>query len=120
LPTERFFAGGVNSMRGFKRRKLGPLDASGAPIGGEALLEGSVELRFPIWGKLVGALFTDTGQVWEKRTQVRLSDLEVAVGGGLGFRTPIGPVRADVGHRLTDIIPGQPMTVFHLAIGNPY
>ena len=120
LANERFYSGGVNSMRGFKRRKLGPLDAGGAPLGGEVKLEGSFELRFPIWGKFVGAVFTDTGQLWEERDQLRLSELEVAVGGGIGFVTPIGPIRGDVGTRLTDIIPDQPKTVFHLAIGHPF
>src|SRR5262245_64105724 len=48
--SERFYAGGEKSVRGYARRKLGPLDARGNPIGGLSLIEGSVELRRPIWG----------------------------------------------------------------------
>jgi outer membrane protein assembly complex protein YaeT len=120
LPNKRFYAGGATSMRGFRRRKLGPLDSAGDPLGGEALLEASAELRFSILGRLLGALFVDTGQVWSRRSQLNLGQLEVAVGPGLMIQTPVGYLRADVGHRLTDRQPDQPLTVFHLSIGHPY
>src|SRR5262249_52707549 len=61
--SERLYAGGEKSVRGYARRKLGPLDSRGNPIGGLSLIEGSVELRRPIWGPLGGALFIDFGQV---------------------------------------------------------
>jgi outer membrane protein insertion porin family len=120
LPNKRFYAGGATSMRGFKRRRLGPLDAAGDALGGEALLEASIELRYPILGRLFGAWFLDTGQVWSRPIEMNLGQLEVAVGPGLMVQTPVGYLRADVGHRLTRRQPDQPLTVFHLAIGQPF
>lgn len=120
LPNKRFYAGGSTSMRGFRRRKLGPLDAAGAPLGGEAKLEVGAELRFPLWNLLRGAVFADAGQVWLRHDRTALDELELAVGPGLMVQTPVGPVRADVGYRLTDRQPEQPRAVFQIAIGNPF
>src|SRR5439155_12678969 len=55
---ERFYAGGINSVRGYERRHVGPF-LGGDPIGGRSLVEGSIELRHPITEKLGGALFLD-------------------------------------------------------------
>jgi outer membrane protein insertion porin family len=120
LPNKRFYSGGVTSMRGFKRRKLGPLDEEEAPLGGEARLEAAFELRFPIIWRLGGALFVDTGQVWRRSEDASLDDMEVAVGPGLMIRTPIGPIRGDWGYRLTDVEPTQPKSVYHVSIGHPF
>lgn len=120
LPNKRFYAGGATSMRGFKRRKLGPADRSGAPVGGEAKLEASVELRVPLAWRFRGALFVDAGQVWAKRDQMSLDDLEYAAGPGIMILTPVGPVRADVGFRITDRIAREPDWVAHVTIGHPF
>jgi outer membrane protein insertion porin family/translocation and assembly module TamA len=93
----RFFAGGPGSVRGFALNRLGPLDNAGNPIGGNSLIEGSIELRFPIFGKLSGALFLDFGNVFDDAFTYRLGDLRYAGGPGLRYNTPIGPVRLDVG-----------------------
>lgn len=70
------------------------------PMGGSALLEGSVELRLPVYGSaLRGAAFLDFGQVWSDVNAVRLGEIEVAPGFGLRYFTPIGPVRVDVAYR---------------------
>lgn len=120
LPNYRFFAGGSTSMRGFKRRRLGPLDDDGDPLGGEAKLEFGTELRFPLVWLLRGAAFFDAGQVWRRHTDVALADLELAVGGGLMFVSPVGPIRTDLGYRLTDVIQDQPELVLHISIGQPF
>ena len=70
------------------------------PTGGTKLLEGSLELRFPVVGPTVeGAVFVDVGQVWPD--VVKLSDLEVTPGFGIRYLTPIGPVRVDVAYRFS-------------------
>ena len=120
LPNKRFYAGGGTSMRGFKRHRLGPMDADGAPFGGEAKLEAGVELRFPLAGRLAAAWFVDAGQVWRDRRDVNPGELEVATGPGLMVQTPVGYIRADLGRRLTTRQPDEPRTVFHLSIGHPY
>jgi outer membrane protein assembly factor BamA len=120
LPNKRFFAGGSTSMRGARRRMLGPLDETRTPIGGEIMLIASSELRFKIKGGLRGALFMDTGNAWRYANDTALDDIEVAVGPGLMFMTPVGPVRADAGYNLTQRPDGEPGMVFHLTIGHPF
>jgi outer membrane protein assembly factor BamA len=120
LPNKRFYAGGATSMRGFKRRKLGPLDQEEAALGGEARLLSGVELRFPLVWRIRGAAFLDAGQVWLKRRQARLDQIELAAGPALMVQTPVGPVRADLGFRLTDLEPSQPKQAFHITIGHPF
>lgn len=93
----RFFAGGPGSVRGFTLNRLGPLDTANRPLGGNSLIEGSVEVRFPLVGDLGGALFLDFGNVFRTPFTYRLGDLRYAAGPGIRYRTPIGPVRLDVG-----------------------
>ncbi len=119
-PDRRWFAGGVSTMRGYKRHMLGPLDSEGQPLGGQSRLLAGIEARIPVWSILGIALFVDSGQVWTERDGVRLSDLAVAAGGGLMIGTPVGPVRIDVAYGLTDPPPGEPQTVLQLGIGHPY
>ncbi|MBU1698526.1 MAG: BamA/TamA family outer membrane protein [Candidatus Eisenbacteria bacterium] len=120
LPNKRFYAGGATSMRGFKRRQLGPVDESGTPLGGEEKIEAAAEIRFPLIWRFKGALFVDSGQVWQRRQEASLDDLEIAVGPAIMVQTPVGPIRLDIGRRLTDKVPMQPKTVIHISIGNPF
>jgi hypothetical protein len=108
----RFFAGGANSMRGFGLRRLSPMllvpvDPARPevrvplPVGGNGLIEGSVELRNPLRQKLLLAAFTDFGTVTPERLPFqRPWRLLWAVGLGLRYLSPIGPVRVDLGVRL--------------------
>jgi outer membrane protein assembly complex protein YaeT len=95
--SERLYAGGEKSVRGYARRKLGPLDARGNPIGGLSLIEGSVELRRPIWGPLGGALFIDFGQVSLRSFDLPVNDLKFGSGFGLNYQTPLGPLALYLG-----------------------
>jgi outer membrane protein insertion porin family len=95
--SERFYAGGEKSVRGYARRQLGPKNSSNDPIGGLSLLDGSVELRRPLWQALGGALFVDFGQVSRRAFDVPVSTLKFAAGFGLSYLTPVGPVRVDFG-----------------------
>ncbi len=94
---ERLYAGGQNSVRGYPRRKLGPLNADGDPIGGLSLIEGSLELRRPIWGPFGGSLFLDFGQVSTRSFDPPINDLKFAAGFSLGYQTPVGPLEFYVG-----------------------
>jgi outer membrane protein insertion porin family len=103
---ERFFAGGSNSFRGDKFDELGPEDPdSGKPVGGKALILFNFELAFPIISmirNLSGALFYDVGNVFYNRSDARFKDLEHAVGLGLRYRTPLGPIRLELGWNLSN------------------
>ena len=119
LPDKRFYAGGSTTHRGFNRRKLGPLDSNGLPLGGKIMVTAFVEYRFPLFWKLNGALFADAGQVWLSQDRMSAESIEIAVGPALRLMTPVGPLRFDLGYRLTDWEPDQPEYVFHFAIGYP-
>ncbi len=120
---ERFFAGGSNSFRGTRYDELGPQDpVFGNPRGGKALFLLNFELVFPIYPSLenLGAvLFYDAGNVWAERSQFSLNDLEHAVGLGLRYRTPLGPVRLEIGWNLT-APPGESKTLVFITIGNMF
>jgi len=68
------------------------------PSGGEVLLEGNLELRFPLpllRGKIRGAAFVDAGQVWRTRGDVSLGEILATPGVGVRYYSPIGPIRVD-------------------------
>jgi outer membrane protein assembly factor BamA len=68
-------------------------------VGGAALLEGALELRFPLHGeKWNAAAFVDFGQVWRSEREIRLRDLVFTPGLGARYHSPIGPIRVDVGY----------------------
>ena len=126
---QRLFAGGATSVRGYERRYLGPKDDPAAfgqdrdpePIGGNALFETSLELRFPIRGNIRGAAFVDAGNVWEEAGDLEFGDLRYTPGLGLRYVTPIGPIRLDAARRTS----GEeeeflPRWVFHISIGNAF
>jgi outer membrane protein insertion porin family len=94
---ERFFSGGQSSVRGFERRRLGPLNSADEPLGGLSLIEGSIELRRAIWRELGGALFVDFGQVSLKPFDIPINDVQFSTGFGLSYTTPVGPLRLDIG-----------------------
>lgn len=105
---ERFFSGGVYSNRAFPDNQAGPRDlTTGFPLGGQALLMNSFELRFPLIGdNISGVLFHDAGNVYDSIRDIsfrfRQRDLQDfnymvhAFGFGIRYRTPIGPVRVDL------------------------
>ena len=79
------------------------------PIGGLATLEASAELRFGLYGTVLGgAAFVDVGQVWP--TDFSLGDLEVSPGVGLRYNTQFGPIRMDLAYSFRDQEPLQVVT----------
>jgi outer membrane protein assembly complex protein YaeT len=123
-PPEKYFAGGANSHRGFAWNQAGPRDLgtpagpgapetlpTGFPLGGNALLINNVELRFPLIGENIhGVLFEDAGNVYTKVSSISfrvhqrdLKDFDYmvhAVGFGIRYKTPIGPVRVDFAYSI--------------------
>ncbi len=113
LPPEfRFFAGGDQSVRGFSYQSLGRKDEAGNTIGGETLAVASLEYERRFLTKWGAAVFYDTGNASQSFSG--LGTLARGAGFGLRWRSPIGPIRADVAFALSE--PGHPIR-FHLNIG---
>src|SRR5881397_2173368 len=94
---ERFFIGGATTVRSFGERELGPHDNHGHPVGGEFFTVWNVEYTFPIFGELQGAVFTDAGNLLPTSEDVGLNDMRYAIGAGLRYKLPVGPIRLDYG-----------------------
>jgi outer membrane protein assembly complex protein YaeT len=111
--TERFFAGGSTTLRGFgldeaspKEKREVTLDTGqtivvdGEPIGGNVLSLLNLELRFPIFGNLRGVVFSDNGNVYRRLSVIELLNWRYNVGFGFRYETPLGPFRVDYGRKL--------------------
>ncbi len=97
--AERFFLGGRSTVRGYAQDTLGPRGFEGNPTGGNAFFETNLELRTSL-GKGIGVVtFLDSGNVWQKIGEIDGS-LKHAVGLGLRYDTPVGPLRVDYGYKL--------------------
>jgi outer membrane protein insertion porin family len=95
---ERFFAGGANTIRGYRERKVGPIDSvTKDPLGGEAMLIGNFEYTYPLFGFLKLAAFFDVGNVWEKVDKFGSGGYKSAMGFGVRLKTPMGPMMVDFG-----------------------
>jgi outer membrane protein assembly complex protein YaeT len=125
--AKRYFLGGATSVRGWGRFEISPLTESGLPIGGDSMLAFSEELRATLRGSLGAVFFLDVGNVWAKSWAFDLTDLRYAVGPGLRYQTPVGPLRLDFGYQLNPIpnlqVNGEPQTRrwrIHFSIGQAY
>jgi outer membrane protein assembly factor BamA len=135
--SERFFSGGADSLRGF------PIDGAGpqrpvnvcatpgnpatctlisVPLGGNMLFILNTEARFPtkIIKDLGAVLFYDGGNVYSNiNLRQFVDDYTNSIGVGLRYKTPVGPVRFDVGYRLTSV-PGVQATQYFVTLGQSF
>jgi outer membrane protein insertion porin family len=101
--SERFFVGGDTTIRGFSLDSVGApstITTNGFPKGGDAEIVLNGELRLPLTGPVGAALFLDGGNVFARAADLDLGHLRGSVGFGARYRSPIGPVRFDVGFKL--------------------
>src|SRR5437867_2103461 len=113
---ERFVNGGSDTVRSLGERDLGPHDHRGHPLGGDFLTVFNIEYTFPIYGELQGALFTDAGNLLPTSEEPGLNDMRYAVGAGLRYKLPIGPIRLDYGVN-PDPHPDEDFGAFHFSFG---
>lgn len=120
VPTpELLFTGGTSTVRGFAEDRIGPLDANGKPLGGGSRIVANFELRFPLVWLLEGAVFCDAGQVARQLSGVSFDDFQIGAGGGLRLRSPVGPLRIDLGY---PVVPGDASEQLriHFSFGYPF
>lgn len=124
--SERFFAGGDTTIRGFALDTVGvekTISPRGFPRGGNGVMILNAELRLPVWRDLGAAVFVDGGNVWERVTDVEIGQVRGSAGFGLRYRSPIGPVRVDLGFKMDRREFGgrvEPRRVLHLSIGQAF
>ena len=125
--SERFFAGGDTTVRGFAVDQLGTpetIDQKGFPVGGNAVVILNGELRVPVFGGFGIVGFVDTGNVFAQTSDFALTELRTAAGFGVRYRSPVGPIRIDLGFKLDrrELVPGtleRPFAV-HISLGQAF
>ena len=144
--SERFFAGGDTTVRGFALDQLGvhggqlppdrqsetTIDPKGFPKGGNAMLVLNSEIRFPLWGNLGAVAFLDAGNVFDRVASLDLGRIRGGAGFGIRYRSPIGPIRVDLGFKLdrgrflkeredgTLTTDRERLTALHVSIGQAF
>ncbi len=118
--VERFFAGGLNSVRGWRLNDLGPKDAQGEPTGGLSRAELSVEIRTQMFFSWGTAIFLDAGNVDPGLHAFNPQNLKWAIGAGLRYLSPIGPVRLDIAYRLSEDPTAGQRLQYHISLGQAF
>ncbi len=109
----RFFAGGGNSVRGYTYESLGEPnpDAKGKVLGGKNLLNLSLEYQYPVTKEWSAVAFVDAGNAFDDWGNYKL---HIGIGFGARYKSPIGPVRIDIGFPKDDLRDPH----LHLSIGS--
>ena len=93
---EKFYLGGLGSLRGFERDDLAPTDSEGNSIGGDKYVQFNLDLIFPLLKNqgMFGTLFFDTGKVYGDNEKIEFDPADLRQSAGLGIRwmSPIGPL----------------------------
>ena len=119
--SERFFAGGARDLRGFGFEEAGPQDpVTGRPIGGNAVVVLNNELRFPLYRIVGGTVFSDIGNVFRRVRDIHPGQMTVTLGVGLRVKTPLGPMRLDVGALVINKPVNAPNARGHFSFGQTF
>jgi outer membrane protein insertion porin family len=115
-----FYLGGGHTMRGFPEESLCAVESPPGIClnGGSLMVNYKIELLFPIYKELGGAVFSDLGNLWKDPSDFSIIDLRATVGLGIRYSTPIGPLNFDYGIIVNrDESRGDPFGAVHFSIG---
>ncbi len=122
--SQRFFAGGSNSARGFGLDRLAAPDVlndQGLSKGGNGLVLFNAEVRTALSKNIGFVVFTDAGNVFSRVSAISVAELRSSLGGGLRYKSPIGPLRVDFGWKLGGLrITDNRRWEFHFSIGEAF
>jgi outer membrane protein insertion porin family len=118
---EKFYVGGLHTVRGFKYGEAGPMDVYGDAVGGKNQLFFNLEWIFPIYVPvgLKGVIFFDAGHGFNKNKGFLLNDARTSAGTGIRWFSPFGPIRIEVGFNLNPK-KDEKRSVFDFAIGSQF
>ncbi|MDH4319195.1 MAG: BamA/TamA family outer membrane protein, partial [Desulfobulbaceae bacterium] len=123
LPVyEKFYLGGLNSIRGFKSSRVSPRDPlTNERIGGDKMWYVNFEFIFPLLtdAGLQGVVFTDIGNVYATNDEWDFGDYKKAAGLGVRWFSPLGPLRLELGYNL-DPAKGESDSVWDFSIGGQF
>ncbi|MBI4949721.1 MAG: outer membrane protein assembly factor BamA [Deltaproteobacteria bacterium] len=117
---EKYFLGGINSIRGFETRSIGPKDAeTGDVIGGSTMMVANIEYLFPLFSEqsLRGLVFFDAGNSYEQG--IDFGDIRTGAGVGVRWYSPLGPLRLELGFNL-DPREGESPQQWDFALGTVF
>jgi outer membrane protein insertion porin family len=117
--TRRFFPGGENSIRGYQEGEASPRDEDDNEVGAETYLLGTVEFEQSLTPRWSLVFFSDNLGVARALRDYPGDELLLSVGGGVRWRTLIGPVRLEYGHNLHRR-DGDPSGTLHFSFGFPF
>jgi outer membrane translocation and assembly module TamA len=125
--SERFFAGGDTTVRGFSLDRLGTaatISTSGFPTGGNGEVVLNAELRVAALKGFTAVTFVDAGNIFPHASDLSFMDLRPAAGFGLHYKSPVGPIRVELGFNLSprELVPGvlERRTVLHISLGQAF
>ena len=117
--TKRFFPGGENSVRGYQQGEASPRDANGNLLGAETYLLGNVELEQFITPSLSLVGFVDGVGFAEHLRDYPANEAVYSAGGGIRWKSIVGPVRLEYGYNLNRRT-GDPVGTIHFSLGFPF
>jgi outer membrane protein insertion porin family len=126
--SERFFAGGDTTVRGFSLDRLGTAETvdpqTGFPKGGNGEVVLNAELRIDTVKNFTAVTFVDAGNIFLNASDLSLIDLRPAAGFGVYYRSPVGPIRVELGFNLAprELVPGvlERRTVLNISLGTAF